>query len=65
LECEEHEYLKNILEFQDTTAEHIMTPRIKIDKLSCKCTVKQAKDYIIDHTHSRIPVYKDDIDNII
>ena len=65
LEHEEHEYLKNILELQDTTAEHIMTPRVKIEKLSTKTIIKQAKDYIINHTHSRIPVYKWDIDNIV
>lgn len=65
LEHEEHEHLKNILELQDTTAEDIMTPRIKIDKLPSNCTVKKAKDYIINHTHSRIPVYKEDIDHII
>jgi len=65
LEYEEHEYLKNILELQDTIAENIMIPRVKIEKLSTKTTVKQAKDYIINHTHSRIPVYKGDIDNIV
>lgn len=65
LENKEHEYLKNILELQDTTAEHIMTPRVKIDKLSISMTVQEAKEYIMTHTHSRIPVYKWDIDNIV
>ncbi len=65
LEHQEHEHLKNILELQDTVAEDVMTPRIKIDKLPSNCTVKDAKNYIINHTHSRIPVYKDDIDYII
>lgn len=65
LESQEHEHLKNLLDFQDTSTEDIMTPRIKIDKLSSETTVKNARDYIISHTHSRIPVYDNDIDNII
>jgi len=65
LENEEHEHLKNILEFSDTTVEEIMTPRVKIDKLSDETTVEEALDYILEHTHSRIPVYHEDIDHII
>jgi len=65
LENKKHEYLKKILDFHDKTAEDIMTPRVKIEKISSNYTVKQAKEYIINHTHSRIPVYKWDIDNIV
>jgi len=42
-----------------------MTPRVKIDKLPDETTVNEALDYILSHTHSRIPVYKEDIDHII
>ena len=65
LENEEHEHLKNILEFSDTVVEEIMTPRVKIDKLSDETTVDEALDFILEHTHSRIPVYHEDIDHII
>jgi len=65
LEKEEHEHLKNMLEFSDTTVEEIMTPRVNIDKLSIESTVNEALDFILSHTHSRIPVYENDIDHIV
>jgi len=65
LEKHEHEHLKNLLELSDTTVEEIMTPRVKIDKLSDDITVEEALDYMQSHTHSRVPVYHDDIDHII
>lgn len=65
LAYQEHEHLRNLLDFGETTAEDIMTPRIKIDKISHENTVQEAKDFIVSHTHSRIPVYKEDVDHIV
>ena len=65
LEKHEHEHLKNLLDLADTTVEEIMTPRVKIDKLSDETTIEQALEYMQEHTHSRIPVYHEDIDHII
>ena len=65
LEDDEHERLKNTLEFSDTLIEEIMIPRVKVDALSDEKTIDQALDYYIKHTHSRIPVYKQQIDRII
>jgi len=65
LEKDEHKHLENILEFNDTYVEEIMTPRVNVDKLDSKTTVAESVDYLLNHTHSRIPIYKDDIDHII
>jgi len=65
LEDDEHERLKNTLEFSDTLIEEIMVPRVKVDAVPDNMTINEAMDYYIDHTHSRIPVYHDQIDNII
>jgi len=65
LEEDEHMLLKNTLEFSDTLVEEIMVPRVKIDALSDEMTIEQALEYYLSHTHSRIPVYHDQIDNII
>jgi len=65
LEKDEHEHLKNLLEFSDTVVEEIMTPRVKMDKLSDNTTIQDAMDYVMSHTHSRIPVYHEDVDHII
>lgn len=60
----DYEKIKNILDFSDTTAEEIMVPRVKIDTLSSNTTVKEALEYYVKHTHSRIPIYTDTIDKI-
>lgn len=65
LEEDEHERLKNTLEFSDTLVEEIMVPRVKIDAVSDEMTVEEALDYYLSHTHSRIPVYHEQIDNIV
>lgn len=64
LEDSEHEKLKNVLEFGDILVEEIMTPRVKIEAISKNKTVWEAMKYYIAHTHSRIPVYNDTIDQI-
>lgn len=65
LEDDEHEMLKNTLEFGDTLIEEIMVPRVKVDALSDQVTVEESLEYYLSHTHSRIPVYHKQIDNII
>ncbi|MDF1682382.1 MAG: hypothetical protein P1U46_01050 [Patescibacteria group bacterium] len=41
-----------------------MTPRVKIEAISSDITVKQAMDYYLEHTHTRLPVYDSTIDKI-
>jgi len=64
LEEHEHEKIKSILEFDETTVEEIMTPRVKIEAISDDITIKEAMDFYLSHTHSRIPVYQGTIDKI-
>ena len=64
LDEHEHEKIKSILEFDETTVEEIMTPRVKIEAISHTITVKEAMEFYLSHTHSRIPVYNETIDKI-
>ena len=64
LEEHEHEKIKSILEFDETTVEEIMIPRVKIEAISDTVTVKEAMEFYLSHTHSRIPVYNETIDKI-
>lgn len=64
LEDKQHEHLKNVLEFWEITVEEIMTPRVKLESLEDDTTVEEALKYYLKHTHSRIPVYNETIDNI-
>lgn len=64
LDHDEHEKIKSILDFDETTVEEVMTPRVKIDALDIETKVSEAMDFYLSHTHSRIPVYTDTIDKI-
>ncbi len=60
----EHHKIKNILDFWETTAEEVMIPRVNMEMLSSDSTVKEAIEFFLNHTHSRIPVYGKTIDKV-
>lgn len=64
LEEEEGELIHSILEFSDTRVSEVMTPRTEIDSLPISSTVREARDAIINSKYSRLPVYRDQIDNV-
>ncbi len=64
LEKDEHEKIKNILEFWDILVEEIMVPRVKIEALSINTIIWEALEFYLSHTHSRIPLYSKTIDKI-
>jgi len=65
IEKQERELIENVLEFNDTQVEDVMTPRVGIDAVDAEMTIDQAVHFAIEHSHSRLPVYDGDIDNII
>ncbi len=64
LEEEEGELIQSIIEFGDTSADEVMTPRTDIVALPITATVREARDVMIESKYSRIPVYRDQIDNV-
>lgn len=64
IEKEEGVLLKSVVEFGDTVVKEIMTPRVDIVCIKKDATIKKLRDLVIKEKHSRIPVYKDRIDNI-
>ncbi len=60
----DRELLETMFEFGETRAGEIMTPRTEICALPIDATVKQARDLIIEEKYSRMPVYRDQIENI-
>ena len=64
IEEEERELIQSAIEFGDTRVGEVMTPRTEIVGLPNNATVRQARDLIIESRHSRLPVYRDQIDNI-
>ena len=64
LEEEEGELIHSIIEFGDTRVNEVMTPRPDIIAVSADATVREARDIMIDSKYSRLPVYRDQIDNV-
>ncbi len=64
LEEEEGELIHSILEFGDTHVSEVMTPRPDIVAVAAEATVREARDVMIESKYSRLPVYRDQIDNV-
>lgn len=64
LEEEEGELIHSIIEFGDTRVSEVMTPRPDIVAVPVTTTLKEARDIIIDSKYSRLPVYREHIDNV-
>lgn len=64
LEEEEGELIHSIIEFGDTSVSEVMTPRPDIVAVPAAATVRQARDVMIESKYSRLPVYRDQIDNV-
>ncbi|MCH2174509.1 MAG: hemolysin family protein [Lentisphaeria bacterium] len=57
--------IRGILDLDETLAKEIMTPRVDLIALSVSSSILEIKEKILESGHSRIPVYKKDIDDII
>lgn len=57
--------IENILEFTNMLAREIMVPRTEIRAVSSQATVEEIIAEITESKHTRLPVYRDTIDNII
>jgi CBS domain containing-hemolysin-like protein len=62
---DEKEMIHSIFEFRETTVKEIMIPRIDIVSVSSDSDIPTLLIEIKKNLHSRIPVYKDRIDNIV
>jgi putative hemolysin len=64
IEEEERELIQSAIEFGDTHVGEVMTPRTEIVALPKTATVREARNIIIESRHSRLPVYRDQIENV-
>ncbi len=62
---EEREILINAVNFTDKIVEDVMTPRSEIISISRKSSFAIIKKKFIETKKSRIPIYEDNLDNII
>ena len=61
----EKSLIKNILQLNDKSVEDLMVPRSEIVSLDYDQTYREILDVIKEESHSRMPVYKKNLDNVI
>lgn len=61
----EHELINSIFEFTDTTAKEVMIPRPDVVAIDISAPRERIVRTVLEEGYSRMPVYKDTIDNII
>jgi CBS domain containing-hemolysin-like protein len=64
LEHGEGEMIQSIVHFGDKVAREVMTPRTQIIAVDINSPVDKLLQVIVSKRHARIPVYRDDLDNI-
>ncbi|MBR2175449.1 MAG: HlyC/CorC family transporter [Clostridia bacterium] len=65
LEEQESELVQSALDFDEKTAYDILTPRVDMVAVDIQDSCEEILDIIVSERYSRIPVYRDNIDNII
>ncbi|MFH1347315.1 MAG: hemolysin family protein [Candidatus Margulisiibacteriota bacterium] len=65
IEEEERQMITSIFEFGDTVVREVMTPRPDISACSSDKSLEEVKNIIIESGHSRIPIYENNLDNIV
>lgn len=65
LEEEDSKLIQSVVEFGNTRVREVMTPRTKIVACDESATISELRDSMVQHRHSRIPIYRGDIDHIV
>ncbi len=62
---EEQGLINSIVSFRSVTVYEVMTPRVDMISVSIDTTFKELLEIITNSGHSRIPLYREDLDEII
>jgi CBS domain containing-hemolysin-like protein len=65
VDAQERNMIESVIEFRDTTAGQIMTPRTQIVAISLDSSLEHVRQTIEESGHSRIPVYNGTLDQIV
>ena len=65
IEAEQEQMIAGVFDFPDILAREVMTPRPDIKALDVTATLDEVLNTLIEEGHSRMPVYEEDLDNIV
>ena len=64
IEESEGELIQSVIRFSDRTAAEVMTPRTNIVAVEANTSLEAVRDVMIESKYSRLPVYREQTDNI-
>jgi CBS domain containing-hemolysin-like protein len=65
LDHDQSEMIRNVLDFGDVTARDVMVPRTQTTAFAVATPVDDVLRQVAEAAHSRYPVYRDTVDNVI
>ncbi len=65
IDAHERTLLSNILKLHELSAADIMVPRIDIIALEMETPFGEAVKHMVEHGHSRVPVYRETLDDVV
>jgi CBS domain containing-hemolysin-like protein len=65
IEEEEKELIHSIFEFGDTIVREVMVPRPDVVSVEDTATLHGVQELVLEHGYSRIPVYHEDLDEVV
>ena len=65
LSMEKEEMIRGVFTLSETTVKEVMVPRIDVAFVSLDMGREEVMDKVADSGHSRLPVYRDTIDNVV
>jgi putative hemolysin len=65
VEQEEREMIHGILEMTDKTVREVMVPRVDVMAVEATDSIADVIKVIIEYGYSRIPIFEDNVDNIV
>jgi CBS domain containing-hemolysin-like protein len=61
----ERRLISNVEAFHDLTVDDLMVPRAEITAVEVSTDLGELMDFIVSHPHSRFPVYRDTLDEVV
>jgi putative hemolysin len=65
IEEQDRKLIQSVVEFGDKVVREVMTPRPNIVAISADATLEQLRELVINEQYSRIPVFEQNIDQVI
>ncbi len=64
IEATEEEMIRGVIDLEETMVREVMTPRVDVVSISEDASLEQLLELVTEHGFSRLPVFRDNIDDV-